>query len=54
MNTTNTQTNEQWSKLFKGALKPKVNHLKRLEVTSQLGEILDQILKVKILTTVAD
>ena len=31
----NTPTNEWYSKLFKGALKSKVNHLKRLEVTSQ-------------------
>ena len=30
-------TNKQWSKLFKGALKSRVNHLKRLEVKGQGG-----------------
>ena len=41
--------NKQWSKLYKGALKSKVNHSKRLEVTGQ-GEIL----AIKVLTAVAD
>ena len=45
----NPQTNKWCSKLFKGALKSKVKHSKRLEVKGQ-GEILTS----QDLTTVAD
>ena len=33
--TANTWINKQWLKLFKGALKSKISHLKRFEVTGQ-------------------